>query len=242
MSDQMNPITLQRLVSGLLLLAVLTACNTATPPPTTPPAAPPPNTTATLTASPTDSPTAPPATPTLTQAPTLTPTTPPATATPAANWVRQQFATVWDIEYPEDWTTNEAGLHEGNLGLSGAYEGHDYSVGFSYPIFDNPDAMQSLEAWIEYELAALTPDQRSAVQILDITVAGAPAKKILNMPERTVENGVVSHDSERLYHVCYIWRRNETNPSVIRIVQTNTQPFDAAQAETLLDRFLAGVQ
>lgn len=167
----------------------------------------------------------------------------PTVLSPAAtsNWIRQQFADAWNIEYPEGWMVNKAGIHEGSLILSGPYGSHTYEISLAYPIFQRPEAMQSLDAWITDEFAFLSPEQRSAVQALDVTVAGVPAKKVLNLPEKiysddgTMRNGLLTH-------ACYIWRRDEKSPSVIRIKQVDAQPFDAAQAEKLLDQFLAGIR
>ncbi|MGH9429386.1 MAG: hypothetical protein ACRD2L_24135 [Terriglobia bacterium] len=161
-------------------------------------------------------------------------------ATPS-NWTRQQFARAWDIEYPADWLVNDGGIHEGYLVVGGYYGGHTYKVTFTYPIFERPEAMQSLDAWITDEFAFLSPAQRSAVQVLDVTVAGVPAKKVLNLPEKIYsDDGTMP--SGLLTHACYIWRRDEKNPSVIRIKQVDGQPFDAAQAEKLLDQFLTGIR
>ena len=137
---------------------------------------------------------------------------------------------------------NDAGIHEGSLVLNGSHGGHAYEVSLANPIFQRPEAAQSLEAWIDDELASLAPDQRDAVQVLDITVAGTPAKKVLNIPEKIFDDGTNRVYGERLTHACYIWRRDEKNPSVIIIKQIDTLSFDAPQLETLLDQFLAGIR
>jgi len=247
----MQHIILHRLLLSPLVLVVLIACSTtstATTPTTPAPSDVTQVTVATMTVPSAASPTMPPITPV---SPTLVPTTAPgerqptallATTIPVANWMRQHFANAWDIEYPEGWTVNDAGLHEGHLVLSGTYRGHIYEVGLGYPIFEHPDAAQNLDAWIDAELASLAPDQRRAVQILDITVAGTPAKKVLNMPEKIFDDGVTRRYAERLTHACYIWQRNDQSPSVVSIKLMDTQPFDARQMEAVLDRFLAGIR
>lgn len=137
---------------------------------------------------------------------------------------------------------NDAGIDEGSLVLNGPYGGHIYEVNLAYPIFQRLEAMQSLDAWINEELASLAPEQLGAIQVLDITVAGAPAKKVLNMPEKIYDDGTTRGYGERLTHACYIWRRDEKNPSAIIIKQIDTLPFDAPQMDTLLDQFLAGIR
>ena len=72
------------------------------------------------------------------------PTALPPSATSASNWIRQQFANAWDIEYPEGWTVNDAGIHEGSLVLNGSHGGHAYEVSLAHPIFQRPDAAYSL--------------------------------------------------------------------------------------------------
>jgi hypothetical protein len=170
----------------------------------------------------------------------LSPTALLPSATP--RWIRQQFGNAWDIEYPEGWAINDAGIHEGSLVLGGYYGGHTYEVSFAYPIFEHPEAMQSLDAWIADELAFLSPEQRDAIQVVDITVASVPAKKVLNMPEKIFDDGTTRHYGGLLTHACYIWRRDEKNPSVIRIEQVDAQPLDASEMENLLDQFLASIR
>jgi hypothetical protein len=209
------------LLSVLLLVIVLTACNTA--PIAVPPTAP----TATTTM---------PATLTL---PAPTPTMP---GVPGVSWTRQRFAKAWDLEYPEGWTVNSAGIQEGNLSLSGTYDSHAYEVRLFYPIFQRPEAMANLDTWIQDELAPLPPAQRGAVQVRNTTVAGTPAKKLLSLPEKISDDGTTRRYSERLTHAAYIWRRNEQNPSIVVIKQTDGQPLDARQMEAVLDRLLAGIK
>ena len=178
----------------------------------------------------------------------MTPAVPTAEPSPTAllpsatsSWKRGQFGDAWDIAYPEDWAVNDAGIHEGSLVLGGYYGGHTYEVTFAYPIFERPEAMQSLDAWIDDELAFLSPEQRSSVQVLDVTVAGVPAKKVLNLPEKIYSDDGIMR-SGLLTHACYLWRRDEKSPSVIRIKHVDAQPFDTAQAEKLLDQFFAGIR
>jgi hypothetical protein len=161
------------------------------------------------------------------------PTVTPAPATPTVSglaWTREQFGSAWNIAYPASWEINTAGAHEGNLTMRGSYNGHTYEVSFSYPIFEQP--VDTLDAWVDQVLAKLTPEQRQRVTVVDVTVAGAPAKKVLNVP------GDAPGD---IGHYVYIWRGGGQNPRPIVIRQRDDQPFDSAQAEQLLDHFLAGI-
>ncbi len=158
--------------------------------------------------------------------PTATPTSPatvlpqptvtPAPATPTVpdlGWTRNQFGSAWNIAYPASWQVNTAGTHEGNLSMRGPYNGHTYEVVFSYPIFEQP--VDTLDAWVEQVLAKLTPEQRQRVTVVDLTVAGAPAKKVLNVP------GAAPGD---IGHYVYIWRAGGQNPRLVVIRQRDDNP------------------
>ncbi|WP_029215592.1 hypothetical protein [Kallotenue papyrolyticum] len=145
-----------------------------------------------------------------------------------ADWIRQQFGTAWNIAYPADWTINDAGIHEGALELRGVYEGRSYRINLCYPI---GITAPTLEAWIAGELAGLSPEQRAQVRQSALTVAGAPARKVLNIATPV---GPV--------HRVYVWRAGTTNPRLIEIVQTDGAPPDPSAAERLLDRFVADIR
>ena len=166
------------------------------------------------------------ATPTAVPQPTAIPTP----STPTPTWIHKQFADAWSIEYPATWDVNEGGVHEGYVDMRGAYEGHRYEIYFFYPIFEQ--AVDSLEAWVMQELAKLPRDQRDMITVIDTTVGGAPAKKVLNVPETAP--GKVSHQ-------VYIWHSGDKNPRRIVIQPGDNQPPDAAQMEQLFERFLAGI-
>lgn len=153
------------------------------------------------------------------------------TATPSdPAWTRQQFGDAWDVAYPAGWTVNAAGAYEGAVQLQGQYGTHTYQINLSYPI---GITAQSLEAWVEAQLASLTPEQRAAVEVSDDTVANAPAQKVLNLP--------AAGGASPMHHV-YIWRTDNQNPRLITIAQVDEQAFDAAAMEALLDRFIAEVR
>lgn len=154
-----------------------------------------------------------------------------ATAAPptAGNgWTRTQIGDTWNIEHPADWMINEAGITEGAVELSGPYEDRTYRVNLTFPI---GILVQTLEEWVEEQLTPLTPEQREAIEISDVTVDGTPAKKVLNFP-----------GAESPEHRIYIWSTEELNPRQIAVSQIDAQPFDSEAAEILLDRFAAGVQ
>jgi heat shock protein HslJ/photosystem II stability/assembly factor-like uncharacterized protein len=154
----------------------------------------------------------------------------PPTAGNGEGWTRTQVGDFWNVEHPADWTINDAGAGEGAVQLLGPYEGHTYQVNLSFPI---GILAQTLEAWIEEQLAPLTPEQREAIEISDVEVAGVPAKKLLNFP------GTEGREFE---HRIYVWRSDDVNPRLITLTQTDDQPFDSAAAEALLDRFAVGIQ
>ncbi len=193
-------------------------------------------------------PTAPPAV-APTQAPTVAlptaqPTAAAASATPAIPWVRRAFDSAWDVEIPQGWTVDTGGLHAGNLSFSGSYHGRVYTVGVSYPIAPDPSSklLQHLDGWVEAELAPLAPAQRQAVRVMDITVAGALAKKVLNLPEKIYDDGATRRYSDRITHAAYIWRHGGRNPRLVVIKRGDAGPVDASHMEALLDRFLAGIR
>lgn len=145
-------------------------------------------------------------------------------------WTRTQVGAFWNIEHPADWTINDAGAGEGAVQLMGPYEGHTYQVNLSFPI---GILAQTLEEWIEEQLEPLTPEQREAVEIIDLTVDGAPAKKLLDFP---------GTEGQEFEHRVYIWRSGETNPRLITLAQTDDQSFDGEAADALLERFVAGIR
>jgi hypothetical protein len=116
--------------------------------------------------------------------------------------------------------------------MRGDYSGHRYTVAFFYPIFEQAVDTFSLEAWVAQELATLPAAQRSAITVTDLTIADAPAKKVLNYPG--ARSGTASH---RLY----IWRSGDRNPRLVTIQAGDNQPPDMLQMGQLFDRFLAGI-
>ena len=156
----------------------------------------------------------------------LTPTTPPIT------WIHKQFADAWSLEYPATWDVNAAGVHEGAVEMRGDYNGHRYVIAFGYPIFEQAVDTFSLEAWVAQELATLPADQRNAITVSDLSIADAPAKKVLNFPG--AKSGTASHR-------VYIWRSGDRNPRLVTIEAADNQPPDTLQMAQLFDRFLAGI-
>lgn len=170
-------------------------------------------------------------TPEATITPVVDETTAPATSVPLdEDWVQESYGEAWSIGYPAGWSVNDAGAHEGALQLQGDYEGYSYLVIYSYPMGILAD---TLDAWVEEMLAPLTPEQREAITISDVTVAGTPAKKVLNMP---------SPDGATNSHHVYIWRSEGKNPRLITITQTGDQPLDSVAMDQLLDRLLLAIQ
>jgi hypothetical protein len=156
----------------------------------------------------------------------LTPSAPPIT------WIHKQFADAWSLEYPATWNVNAAGVDEGAVEMRGDYNGHRYVVAFVYPIFEQAVDTFSLEAWIAQELATLPADQRSAITVSDVIIAGAPAKKVLNFPGTSPDTAS---------HHLYIWRSGDRNPRLVTIQAADNQPPDMLQMAQLFDRFLAGI-
>jgi hypothetical protein len=150
-------------------------------------------------------------------------------ALPGANWVRHSYGTAWNIEHPADWKLNLAGQAEGFLGMQGSYDGHPYEVSFSYPMID--PAVPSVDVWVQQELAAL-PASGADQQVVDLTVAGTQAKKVLNV--RETPDGPLSHRA-------YLWRREGKNPALVTITQQGTEQPDPKHMEMVFDRLLAGI-
>jgi hypothetical protein len=146
------------------------------------------------------------------------------------DWVQESYGDAWTIGHPASWTVNAAGAHEGALQLEGEFEGHRYMMTLSYPIGLLP---ATLEEWVDEMLLPLSLEQRSAVQIYDITVGNTPAKKVLN---------VVNPEATALSHSVYIWRNETKNPRLITLTQSDGQPVDSIAMERLLDHLLPFIE
>jgi hypothetical protein len=158
---------------------------------------------------------------------------------PDLTWVRKQFGTVWNIEYPAEWTVNELGLHEGALSLEGMYKDRRYSVSFVFPklgdvLADTGTTLDSLtfEQWLAYELAQATPLHSDTFVIEELIVAGAPAKKVVGIVDPRYTTDVSN---------VYIWRQDDMNPRGISIGRADAGATDLIAMSELLDRFLAGI-
>jgi len=179
--------------------------------------------------------------------PTLSPEaiSTPSPAIEEITWVRKKFDEAWDIEYPEGWATREEGLIEGWLTLIGGYSGVSYELEMGYPITlgygDEPPADITLDSWVEHELSFLSSSQRAALKITDVTVGGASAKKILNIPEKIYDDSKIRRYSNKLTHMVYIWRRGNKSPSIITIKQISGV-FNSEKMEALLDKFIKGIR
>jgi hypothetical protein len=146
-------------------------------------------------------------------------------------WVREQFSTAWNIEYPVTWTVNRAGLHEGRLSLHGDYRGQTYEIRLSYPLFTDPDLRDNftLKFWVEHDLR----DATSVDSIEDLTVAGADAK---------YARGVVTQQGPSPTHRLYIWRYGNANPRFVYIQQVGDGPTNMQAMTEVIDRFIAGIE
>lgn len=152
-------------------------------------------------------------------------------------WIRQQFGDAWDIEYPQGWTINDAGVYAGSLSAAGTYNAQHYVVSFDAPILP-PDIAPSddvamLDAWVASEIAALPQEQQKAVAVEKTIVAGVPARRVLNMTDPAT--GEVTH------RLC-IWRSGSVNPRLIVIRPIDQETPDRKEMQELLDRFGAGVR
>ncbi len=147
-----------------------------------------------------------------------------------ADWIQESYGDAWTIGYPTGWTVNAAGANEGALQLQGEYESRSYAVTYSYPIGILAD---SLDAWVDEALLALTLEQREAVVITDVTIANTPAKKVLNVP---------TPDGASIAHHLYIWRSETKKQRLITITQIDGLPVDPVAMEQLLDRLLVPVR
>lgn len=154
-----------------------------------------------------------------------TPANTPALA-PAVSWKREHFGTFWNVAFPSDWKVNDAGASEGTVSLDGPYGGHTYEIGLAFPL--GVDAT-SLDAWVQQQVSAVPDADRTSVEVSDTTVAGAPAKRVLNMP--------TANGAERTHNV-YIWKVGDAGPRFIVIAQTDGLPLDAQAMTRLLDDFL----
>ncbi|MDW8147048.1 MAG: hypothetical protein RMJ48_12280 [Roseiflexaceae bacterium] len=83
------------------------------------------------------------------------------------------------------------------------------------------------------EIAALPQERQKAVTVEETVVAGAPARRVLNMPD--LATGEVTH---RLY----IWHSSNVNPRLIVIRPVGQDNPDRKEMQELLDRFGAGVR
>lgn len=151
-------------------------------------------------------------------------------------WIRQQFGDAWDIEYPQGWTINDAGVYAGSLSAAGTYNAQRYVVSFDVPILPpgiSPSGDIAMLDACASEIAALPQEQQKAVAVEETVVAGVPARRVLNMPDPAT--GEVTH---RLY----IWRSGSVNPRLIVIRPIDQETPDRKEMQELLDRFGAGVR
>ncbi len=151
---------------------------------------------------------------------------PTAVPVPAVAWKRQHFGNFWNVAFPQNWTVNDDGAQQGAIELQGPYGSDTYQIGITYPI--GIDAT-SLEAWVQQQVGAIPQPEQANVQVKDITVAGAPAKLVLNMP---------TADAKERTHNVYIWKAGDVNQRLIIIAQVDDQPFDAQAMQKLLNDFL----
>lgn len=159
-------------------------------------------------------------------------------------WTRKQFATAWDLEYPKNWEVDEAGLIEGNISLKGEYNGISYSLGLGYPIFtdfDPPGIPESLDVWVNKELSFIPQDKKVTTKVVNATVAGTTAKKVLNLPEIIYDDGKTRKYSENLIDKVYIWKRGDKNPSIV-ILKQDSGVLNSDKAEAFLDIFLSKIR
>lgn len=81
-------------------------------------------------------------------------------------WERRQYYSgntlIWNVLQPEITEANEAGLHEGYLGLASQTVDNLYAAEFSFPIFEN-GIPQSLDEWID---DFLMPDKNTGLQLI----------------------------------------------------------------------------
>jgi heat shock protein HslJ len=146
-----------------------------------------------------------------------------------AAWTRQQFGDAWDIAFPPGWSVNAAGEAEGALQLEGQWQGHAYRISLAFPI---GLTVESLDAWVQMDLAALRPEQSALVTVSETSVAGIPARLMLDLP-------AAGEPSSR--HRAYIWRTDDHNPRFVEVVQVDGQPFASAAMADFLSRFLAEI-
>lgn len=151
------------------------------------------------------------------------------------SWRRQVFGTAWDLELPEGWTVNDAGLNQGVLIVSGLLEDKNYALTFDYPSFtdENPPGLPaSLDDWLARDLSDLSSEQKLGLIISSLKVGGAEAKEILARPDRKTGEPI---------HQALIWKRSGRNPSRVVVRQT-VGDRDSLRMAKLLERFLVGVR
>lgn len=119
---------------------------------------------------------------------------------------------------------------EGFLGIEGVFDGRRYNVSFTYPMIE--PTVDSVETWVQQELAALPTHPDFERSLEDLTVADVPARKVLNVME--APGGPLSHRA-------YIWRRETKNPALVVIQQEDSMPPDPAHMEQIFDLLLAGI-
>jgi len=179
----------------------------------------------------------------------ITPTTQPSvTKQPGIEWTRKQFATAWDIEFPKGWEVHDEGLIEGNIWLKGVLNGNTYQIEMGYPIalgYNIPDEVLpeniSLDQWVEHEISFVPANLKTGIKTENTTIANTPSKIVLNLPEKTYDDGKTKRYSDKLTHVAYIWKQGDKNQRVVSIKMISGT-FDSKVMETFFRDFLTRIR
>lgn len=150
-------------------------------------------------------------------------------------WSRKQYGDSWNMEVPENWKIDDTGAKNGFISATGEYLGGKYTADFSYPDFTNrpsPGIPDSLEAWVQQDLAVLSDTQRSLVKTVDFKIGDVFGKEVLNYPQAGSGN-----DSHRLY----IWKRSAKNPSLV-VVSQSFGDLNSQKMQTLFERLIKGIR
>lgn len=159
-------------------------------------------------------------------------------------WIRGQFGSLWDIEYPEGWIVNESGLIKGKLELSGEFQNETYKITLEHPVEINFHPLEG-EGSINHEAnlylwTQILYDQGDYGNEEMIKVAETTGIKLTDITKKEWD------DTDRYYskpyvHRVYVWNWDGESPGTITI-EPESGSFDSQKAERLLDRSISGIK
>jgi hypothetical protein len=173
------------------------------------------------------------------------------------SWLRHRFSNNWSVAYPEPWniyTPNQAALASDQEGLIQGWYGngnfisfHKYSIILSTPNLGShpPSVTQSLEQWVNFELAKLPVTDQNQIEILitskrkgrrDQKTVEFETQTLLNLPNDIslfLDTGHFTHP----IHRSHIWELDQLPPRTVTIRQLDGL-YEPQSMQQLLETFI----